>query len=291
MVDCRAVACLSLYAVLLGAVQGATEFLPVSSTAHLYLVQALLGMRNDEVTLSFDVVLHLGTVLALIVATWRELAALAGELVLWVGGRPARNPEARAVLLAVAIGTVPGVLAGLFLLKRFEGLRTVGLIGLSMLVASVYFVAAEAIGRRRAGRERPLAEIGAGDALWIGAAQGAAGLLAGFSRSGFTISTGRLRGFSREDSARFSFLLALPIILGAGAKALLDLRRHPEPPIGWAALSAGFLASALVGYVAVRFLLRYLKLHTLRPFAIYLALLGAALLAWSFSKGLPVLGR
>lgn len=279
------------YAVLLGAVQGATEFLPVSSTAHLYLVQALLGMRNDEVTLSFDVVLHLGTVLALIVATWRELAALAGELVLWVGGRPARNPEARAVLLAVAIGTVPGVLAGLFLLKRFEGLRTVGLIGLSMLVASVYFVAAEAIGRRRAGRERPLAEIGAGDALWIGAAQGAAGLLAGFSRSGFTISTGRLRGFSREDSARFSFLLALPIILGAGAKALLDLRRHPEPPIGWAALSAGFLASALVGYVAVRFLLRYLKLHTLRPFAIYLALLGAALLAWSFSKGLPVLGR
>jgi len=278
------------YAVLLGAVQGATEFLPVSSTAHLYLVQALLGMRNDEVTLSFDVVLHLGTVLALIVATWRELAALAGELVLWARGRPARNPEARAVLLAVAIGTVPGVLAGLFLLKRFEGLRTVALIGLSMLVASVYFVAAEAIGRRRAGRERRLADIGVGDALWIGAAQGAAGLLAGFSRSGFTISTGRLRGFSREDSARFSFLLALPIILGAGAKALLDLRRHPEPPIGWAALASGFLASAFVGYFAVRFLLRYLKLHTLRPFAIYLALLGGALLAWSFSKGLPILG-
>jgi len=279
------------YAVLLGAVQGATEFLPVSSTAHLYLVQALLGMRNDEVTLSFDVVLHLGTVLALIVATWRELAALAGELVLWLSGRPVRNPEARAVLLALAIGTVPGVLAGLFLLKRFESLRTVGLIGLSMLVASVYFVAAEAIARRRPGRERPLAGLGAGDALWIGAAQGAAGLLAGFSRSGFTISTGRLRGFSREDSARFSFLLALPIILGAGAKALLDLRRHPEPPIGWAALAAGFLAAAFVGYVAVRFLLRYLKLHTLRPFAIYLALLGAALLAWSISKGLPILGR
>ena len=279
------------YAVLLGAVQGATEFLPVSSTAHLYLVQALLGMRNDEVTLSFDVVLHLGTVLALVVATWRELAALAGELVLWMTGRPARNPEARAVLLALAIGTVPGVLAGLFLLKKFESLRTVGLIGISMLVASVYFVAAEAVARRRAGRERPLSDLGAADALWIGAAQGAAGLMAGFSRSGFTISTGRLRGFSREDSARFSFLLALPIILGAGAKALIDLRRHPEPPIGWAALAAGFAASALVGYLAVRFLLRYLKLHTLRPFAIYLALLGAALLAWSLSKGLPIFGR
>jgi undecaprenyl-diphosphatase len=278
------------YAILLGAVQGATEFLPVSSTAHLYLVQALLGVRNDEVALSFDVVLHLGTVLALIVATWRELTELAGELFLWVRGRPARSPEARAVLLAIAIGTVPGVLAGLFLLKRFENLRTVGLIGISMLVASVYFVVAEAIGRRRAGGERPLAGLGTADALWIGAAQGAAGLMAGFSRSGFTISTGRLRGFSREDSARFSFLLALPIILGAGAKALLDLRRHPEPPIGWATLAAGFAASAFVGYLAVRFLLRYLKLHTLRPFAAYLALLGAALLAWSFSKGLPILG-
>ncbi|HEY7114786.1 MAG TPA: undecaprenyl-diphosphate phosphatase [Thermoanaerobaculia bacterium] len=279
------------YAVLLGAVQGATEFLPVSSTAHLYLVQALLGLRNDEVTLAFDVVLHLGTVLALILATWRELAELAEELLLWVSGRPARNPEARAVLVAVAIGTVPGVLAGLFLLKRFENLRTLGLIGVSMLVASVYFVAAEAIGRRRAAPERGLADLGTGDALWIGAAQGAAGLMAGFSRSGFTISTGRVRGFSREDSARFSFLLALPIILGAGAKALLDLRRHPEPPIGWSALAAGFAASAFVGYLAVRFLLRYLKLHTLRPFAIYLAVLGAALLAWSFSKGLPILGR
>jgi len=278
------------YAVLLGAVQGATEFLPVSSTAHLYLVQAALGVRNDEMTLAFDVVLHLGTVLALVVATWRELAALIGELVLWITGRPARNPEARAVLLAVAIGTVPGVLAGLFLLKKFESLRTIGLIGVSMLVASVYFVAAEAIARRRAGGERALADLDAADALWIGAAQGAAGLLAGFSRSGFTISTGRLRGFSREDSARFSFLLALPIILGAGAKALLDLRRHPEPPIGWAALAAGFTASAVVGYLAVRFLLRYLKRHTLRPFALYLALLGAALLAWSVSKGLPILG-
>ena len=278
------------YALLLGAVQGATEFLPVSSTAHLYLVQALLGMRNDEVTLAFDVVLHLGTVLALVVATRRELAALAQELLLFVLGRPARNPEARAVLLAVAIGTVPGVLAGLFLLKKFENLRTLGLIGLSMLVASVYFVAAEAIARRRAGRERALGDLGAADALWIGAAQGAAGLMAGFSRSGFTISTGRLRGLRREDSARFSFLLALPIILGAGAKALLDLRRHPEPPIGWTALAAGFAASALVGYLAVRFLLRYLKLHTLRPFATYLAVLGAALIAWSLSKGLPILG-
>src|SRR5262249_12373413 len=156
---------------------------------------------------------------------------------------------------------------------KFESLRSVGLIGCSMLVACVYFLAAEALGRRRAGRERGLADLNLADALWVGVAQGAAGLLAGFSRSGFTISTGRARGLARDDAARFSFYLALPIILGAGAKALLDLRKHPEPPIADTVLAAGFAASAAVGYFAVRFLLRFVKTHTLRPFAIYLGLL------------------
>ncbi len=279
-----------LHAILLGAVQGATEFLPISSTAHLYLAQALLGMKNDAVTLAFDLVLHLGTVLALILATRRELSAIVSEALLSLSGRPARDPAARALILPIVVGTVPGVLAGLFLLKKFESLRTLGLIGISMLVACAYFLLAEAVGARRSGGDRPLARINLVDALWVGVAQAAAGLLAGFSRSGFTISTGRLRGLSREDAARFSFLLALPIILGAGAKAVLDLARHPEPPIPPASLVAGFLASAAVGYAAVRFLLRYLKTRTLRPFALYLGLLGAALLLWSFSRGLPILG-
>jgi undecaprenyl-diphosphatase len=278
------------HALLLGAIQGLTEFLPVSSTAHLYLTQALLGIRNDEMTLSFDVVLHLGTVLALILATWKELIGIVSELFLWLRGRPPKDAAARAVLLPIVVGTIPGVLAGLFLLKRFEGLRSVGLIGLSMLVACVYFLLAESIGERHVGPGRSLADLNVGDAIWVGVAQAAAGLMAGFSRSGFTISTGRLRGLSREDAARFSFLLALPIILGAGAKALLDLRKNPEPSIGGAELAVGFAASAVVGYAAVRFLLRYLKTRTLRPFAVYLGLLGVALLVWSVSKGLPLVG-
>jgi undecaprenyl-diphosphatase len=278
-------------AILLGAVQGATEFIPISSTAHLYLVQALLGLRNDSITLAFDLVLHLGTVLALILATRRELAAIVSETFLWIGRRPPRDREARALILPVLVGTVPGVLAGLLLLKKFESLRTVGLIGLSMIVACVYFLFAEAVGRRRSGAaEKSLDRLDLADAIAIGTAQAAAGLMAGFSRSGFTISTGRLRGLSREDAARFSFLLALPIILGAGAKAVLDLARHPEPPIPVAALAAGFLASAAVGYAAVRFLLAYLKTRTLRPFAIYLGILGASLLVWSLTRGLPILG-
>ncbi|MGH9366110.1 MAG: undecaprenyl-diphosphate phosphatase [Thermoanaerobaculia bacterium] len=278
------------HALLLGAVQGATEFIPISSTAHLYLVQALLGMRNDAVTLAFDLVLHLGTVLALILATRRELLAIVSEAFLWAGRRPPRDPAARALAMPILVGTLPGVLAGLFLLETFERLRSVALIGVSMLVACVYFLLAEAVGQRWAGHGRALAQLNFGDAVWVGTAQAAAGLMAGFSRSGFTISTGRVRGLSREDAARFSFLLALPIILGAGANALLNLRRHPEPPIGGDALAVGFAASAAVGYLAVRFLLRYLKTRTLRPFAVYMGLLGAGLLIWSLSKGPTLFG-
>jgi undecaprenyl-diphosphatase len=275
-------------ALLLGVIQGLTEFVPVSSTAHLYIAQALLGIENDAIALSFDVILHLGTAAALILALGREIREMVEELFLLLSGRPARSPAARALLLPLIVGTVPGVLAGLFLLKKFEGVRTLGLIGFSMLVACAFFLFAEWLGERRA-RERDLAELTLGDALWIGIAQAAAGLLAGFSRSGFTISTGRVRGLGRADAARFSFLLALPIILGAGAKALLDLRKTPQPAVSSAALAAGFVAAAVVGYLAVRFLLRFLKTHTLRPFAVYLGALGLVLLAVTYARHLPFL--
>jgi undecaprenyl-diphosphatase len=278
-----------LEALLLGAVQGLTEFVPVSSTAHLYIAQALLGISNDAVSLSFDVVLHLGTALALLLVFAKELRAMVEEALLWVAGRPARDPAARALLLPIAAATIPGVLAGLFLLKKIESVRTLGLIGLSMLAACAYFLFAEWRGSRKV-RERELSKLRLADAVWIGVAQAAAGLMAGFSRSGLTISTGRLRGLERAESARFSFLLALPIILGAGAKAFLDLRKAPHPHVGGTALAAGFLASAVVGFVAVRFLLRFLRDHTLKPFAIYLGLLGLVLLGVSLAHHLPILG-
>jgi len=267
------------HAILLGIVQGLTEFVPVSSTAHLSLVQWMLGIRDADVALSFDLVLHLGTALALIVATWRLLTGIAVETVLWAGGRPARNATDRALVLPIVVGTVPGVLAGLFLLKRMAAFRTPLTIGITMLVACAFFLVAERIGQ--AAVPRDLSTLSLADALWIGVAQAAAGPFPGLSRSGTTISTGRLRGFKREDATRFSFLLALPIILGAGAKALLDLRKEHGPSLGAAPLVAGFLASAVVGYLAVEFLLRYLKTHTLKPFAIYLGLLGAALVVAS----------
>jgi len=266
-------------AILLGAVQGLTEFVPVSSTAHLYLVQSALGLGNDAANLSFDIVLHLGTALALVVVYARDLAGILAEAGRWIARRPARLPEDRALIVPLALGTVPGVLAGLFLLKRFEEHRTLLVVGISMLTACVYFFVAEAVGDRRAARERERDRVTAGDSLWVGLAQAAAGMMAGFSRSGFTIATGRLRGLSRERAARFSFLLALPIILGAGAKTLLDLRHRPEPALPARLLALGFLSAAVVGFVAVRFLLAYLRRRSLRPFAMYLGVLGAVLVA------------
>src|SRR5262249_7805835 len=147
---------------------------------------------------------------------------------------------------------------------------------LAMLIASVYFFLSERLAAGRA--SRALATANWGDGLWVGLAQAAAGLAAGFSRSGFTIATGLNRGFRRAEAARFSFLLGLPLIAGAGAKALLDLRHAREGSVSAAALAVGFLSAALVGYAAVRFLLRFLKTHSLRPFAVYLGLLGLALL-------------
>jgi undecaprenyl-diphosphatase len=265
-------------AILLGAIQGLTEFVPVSSTAHLYLAQRALGLENSAANLSFDIVLHLGTALALIAVYARDLAGMVAEAGRWIARRPARRPEDRALIIPLVLGTIPGVLAGLFLLKRFEEHRSLSLIGFSMLTACGYFFVAETVGDRRAAKARERDRVTAGDSLWIGLAQAAAGMMAGFSRSGFTIATGRLRGLTRERAARFSFLLALPIILGAGAKTLLDLRRHPEPALPAGLLAVGFVSSAIFGFFAVQFLLAYLRGHSLRPFAVYLGSLGAVLL-------------
>ena len=281
-----------LQAVILGALQGLTEFVPVSSTAHLYLAQALMGIPNDELTLSFDIVLHLGTVAALILAMRRELLEMIEEAWRWARREPARDPVGRAMLLPLIVGTIPGVLAGLFLLKRFEQMRSVALIGASMIVACAYFFFAERASERRAASARDLSDLDGRDGFWVGMAQAAAGLMAGFSRSGFTIATGKLRGFRREDAARFSFLLALPIILGAGAKALLDLRKSPEPSVSGTDLLAGFAAAAVVGYLAIEGLLRFLRTHSMRPFAVYLGVLGAGLLAGALFPGsIPFLPR
>jgi undecaprenyl-diphosphatase len=250
-------------AALLGIVQGLTEFLPVSSTAHLVLISQALGLDPERFGLSFDVALHLGTALAVLLyfaRTWLELASDVLHLRL-------RLP------LLVVIGTVPAAL-------QVEGaFRAPAWIALFLIIGSVIFIVAERFTLAR----RPLESLGFVDALVMGVAQAIA-LLPGISRSGITISAGLYQGIRRADATRFSFLLATPVIVGAGAKTLLDARKAASLFAAPDVLAVGFILSFLCGLLAVAFMVRFLRTHSLvwfvpyrlvvAAFAIFLALSG-----------------
>ena len=250
-------------AALLGLVQGLTEFLPVSSTAHLALTQRLLGIDQARFGLSFDVALHLGTALAILVYFARTWLEMLEDL--------ARGRWRLPALLAV--GTVPAVIAGVLLEGAVEDtLRSPGVIAGTLVLGSLVFLAAESLGRQR----RVIGDLRTRDAILIGIAQATA-LLPGMSRSGLTISGGLFVGLLRADAARFSFLLATPVILGAGAKRLLDLEGTSvllaRPDIA----AAGFLVAFVSGFLAIAFLMRFLRTHSLAWFVPYRLALAAAI--------------
>lgn len=253
-----------LAAVVLGLVQGLTEFLPVSSTAHLILVSDALKLDPDKFGLSFDVALHLGTALAVLLyfaGTW------IGLLVDVVRGRW-RLP------LAIVVGTVPAAVAGVLWESAVSTtFRSAIYIVVGLLVGSAIFVLAERIGERR----RRIERVGLVDAVLIGAAQAVA-LLPGISRSGITISAGLFRGLERGDSTRFAFLLATPIILGAGVKTLLDARKLTGLTAELDVVAIGFAVSFVSGLAAVAFMVRYLRTHSLNLFVVYRIVLAAVVL-------------
>jgi undecaprenyl-diphosphatase len=252
-------------AALLGLVQGFTEFLPVSSTAHLLLLGEALGLDPERFGLSFTVALHLGTALAVLLYFARTWIGLAQD----VFALRLRTP-----LLLVA-GTVPAVLAGLAFQSQVEGsLRDPAYVAAFLIVGSLIFVAAERFTIAR----RPFASIGFVDAIVMGAAQAIA-LLPGISRSGITISAGLYQGIQRGDATRFSFLLATPVILGAGAKTFLDARKAEVLFASPDVLVVGFGLSFLSGVAAVAFLVRFLRTHSLNWFVVYRLALAAVVIA------------
>ena len=267
-----------LSAALLGIVQAATEFLPVSSTAHLLVFGELLGHSlEDDRFRAFVTIIQSGTTLAVIVYFRREIATL-----LYAGfrsiarGRPLETAESRLGWYIV-LGTIPAAVAGKLLERRIEALGNMT-IAASLVVWGLVLLAAERLARHR----RTIGEVGVGDALAIGAGQALA-LVPGTSRSGATITTGMALGFRREDAARFSFLLAVPIILGAGIyklwKALPDLRGEPA----WRdATLAGTLVALVAGYLVIGWLLRWLRSHTTYLFITWriVAAAAVALLIW-----------
>ncbi len=267
-----------LQALVLGLVQGATEFLPISSSAHLVLVRWLLGWRFDgRAAFAFDVLVQLGTLVAVLAYfardLWRLLRAIGRAL---VRGKPWGDPDARLGWLVLA-ATVPAAVAGVLLHDWVEeAFRRPALAAAFLLVTAAMLLVAEA----RRTRAKPLADLTLLDALWIGLAQ-TLSLFPGISRSGATIAGGRLRGLPRPDAARFAFWMAVPVMIGAGLVAGLDLASLPTAGEWTVPLFVGFAAAALSGYLAIHWLLRYLAHRPLTPFAVYCTCLALASLALS----------
>jgi len=282
-------------ALVLGILQGLTEFLPVSSSGHLVLLQHIFGWGRlpGDIVLTFDTTVHLGTLVAVVAVFWRDLLRIIAAW--WRGlrhGKPLATPESRLAWWIV-LGTVPAVLAGLLLEDTFARLfATPRAAGACLLLTALLLLLAELLGRRR----RKLAEMTWLDGLLVGIGQAAA-IAPGLSRSGTTMAIGMFRGLGREAAARFSFLLSVPIIAGTGLLQLAKLamgdgwwdlghglahqalswtqQGTATPQQGYAlALLAGFLAAAACGYGAIRLLLSYVRRRPLYPFAAYCAVIG-----------------
>ena len=250
----------TLRAAVLGVLQGAGEFLPISSSGHLIVVPFLMGWPDSG--LAFDVALHLGTLVAVGFAFWRDwLRLLQGGLRGLASGRPLADPDAR-LLLYLALATLPGALAGLLLDEWAESVfRSPALVALMMaLMGGVLWLA-----DRRAGSLAESGVVSLRDALLIGFAQALA-IVPGTSRSGATISMALFLGHKREAAARFSFLLALPITAGA---ALVKVPALVRSGAELGPVLVGMLAAAVSGLVAIRFLLRYVRTRSYAPFVWY----------------------
>ena len=257
-------------AIVLGIVQGLTEFLPISSTAHLRIIPAFLGW--DDPGAAFTAVIQLGTMAAVVLHFRSDLWRIATT---WL--RSLREKSLRGNLDArlgwyIGLGTIPIVIVGYLLRDQIEtGGRNLSLIGIAMIVGGLGLWLAELVGRRR----RSLDQINATDAAVIGGAQTLA-LIPGFSRSGSTIGAGLFRNFDRVSAARYSFLLSVPAVVLSG---LFEARKIGDP--GGAGIGPTIIATVLafiVGYWSISFLLRYLSRKSLGIFIVYRIVMGALVL-------------
>lgn len=264
-------------AIFLGIVQGLTEFLPVSSSGHLLLAQYFLGLDQTRFGLSFDVAMHLGTLVAVVVFFRRDLARMAFAFLRSLRTRSLpSDPDGRLAYLVLA-STVPAALIGYFLEDFFEtAVRSPWVVILTLVLVGVLFIVGEAVGHRA----RTAPKLTFREAIGIGLAQAAA-LVPGISRSGATITLGLFLGLKREEAARFSFLMSVPIIAGAGVLQMTEVVSEGMGANDALLFVVGFVTSAAVGYLAIRFFLRFVVNHSLRAFAYYrfgLAAVVAALL-------------
>jgi len=258
-------------AVFLGVVQGLTEFLPISSSAHLILVPWLFGWNPEG--LAFDVALHVGTAVAILAYFWRDWVKMAHEAIRGLlQGRPLHNEQARVAWL-IAAGSIPAAAAGLGLESAIETYFRSPLVTVWTLIL---FALLLHYAERRSRQTRSLAGLNMVDALWIGGSQAIA-LVPGVSRSGITISAAMLRNMDRSSAAQFSFLLSTPVVVGAGMLEALKLWTNAaENASGAAAASGrwdviliGSLTASVTGFLCIKYFLRYVRTRGFMPFVIY----------------------
>ena len=260
-----------LSAIALGVLQGITEFLPISSSGHLALAESFFSI--DQGGLAFDVALHMGTLLAVAIYFRRDFLMMFTGLV-HPGTLGADAPQQRLLFLAICLGTVPAVIAGLILKDAVENIFRAPVFVACFLVGfGLLLLLADRLGRHH----RSLKTIGLADAVLIGLAQALA-LMPGVSRSGITMTAGLMLGFNRMSAARFSFLLSAPVILGAGVFNLPEMIRHGSEPGQLAFYLAGFFSSAVSGYLVIAFLLRFVQSHSFAVFAYYRFMLAGLVL-------------
>lgn len=274
-------------AVFLGIIQGLTEFLPVSSSGHLVLVQHWLGVKAPGIT--FEIMVHLGTLLAVLAVYGRDLMrvalcflkgvmALAGGRITWSAFWD--DQDSRLGLLLVA-GTVPAALLGLAFEPFFASLfASPMVVAYALVLTGVVLWVAGRLGESRRGLEG----LTLADALLVGFFQAAA-IAPGISRSGATIAAGLFRGLNREAAARFSFLLSIPAIMGAVVLGVVDLANAGPAGLPWNRLIAGTVAAAVSGFVAIRTLLRLLRAGRLSAFSWYVWALAVTVMVWQKLMG------
>ena len=275
----------ALVALLLGLVQGATEFLPISSSAHLYAIPYLFGISDPLLSsLSFGAVIHLGTLAAVLVALRRDVSRLARVALRTVssGGRHRGDPFDQRLILAIIFGTIPAVLLGIAAGDLLEGaVRTPLVVAGAVTVGALLLWFAERVSTR----ERPLQSVGVIDGVMVGLAQALA-LIPGISRSGATISGGLLLGFRRDAAARLGFLLGIPAIAGAGTIELKRVLESSEDLAASAPLLAIGVASAFIsGLLAIKLLFRILDGGSTRIFVAYRLAFAAVLVASVVLRG------
>jgi undecaprenyl-diphosphatase len=265
-----------LQAIVLGIVEGVTEFLPVSSTGHLTIVEKLMHLRVDDAGVTaFTAIIQVGAIVAVIVYFWRDIVRLVAAFVRGLGSPAARRGPSWREALVVIVGTVPIAVVGLAARHLVSGpLRSLWVVAGALIVWSAVMVAAERVGSQKRNEE----SVTLVDAVVVGVLQCVA-LVPGVSRSGATISAGLFRGLDRVAATRISFLLSIPALLAAGGLEAVTQAKAVSSSVGWGPTLLGTLVSLVVAYASIAWLLRLVAHHPITVFVPYRLALGVAVIA------------